>query len=317
MNGSFKIEREVFLMKLRKQTALFIIVSFILLTLTGCENSQSAQMVNELSFPLDEITEITISYDDEAITFFESDSNNLIVKEYMNKNKEKYHAKVSEKSNNIKISEGGKPFSKDSFNRYIEVYLPVSYSEDLKITSTDGDVDITNMALNLSSIRIDCTSGTVKIKEVNASKIYLSSTKGKLKLESLIAEQIKIDTTQGDVTCNKIDGNVTYTSTSGNAEFKSAIGSGMYRANNSGKLQVKYTEVTGDISLFNKNDNVELTLPNDLNFKFEATTKNGSVKTNFQGNISVNGNTTSGNVGNNPTINVQVETKNGNIKVTK
>lgn len=300
-------------MKLKKQIVLFIYISLLLLIFTGCENQQLAQMVNELSFSLDRITEIKISYDDENITFFESENDNLIVKEYMNKDKESYHAKVSKKSDNIQISEGEKPFSKGNFNRYIEVYLPDSYTEALNVTTTDGNIDFTDMALNLSSISIDCTSATVKIKEANASNIRLSSTRGKLELESIIADQIRIDTTQGDVICNKIDGNVAYTSTSGNAEFKSSIGSGIYKANNSGKLKVNYTEVKGDLSLYNKNDSVELSVPATLDFYFEATTKNGSVSTDF----AVNGNTINETVGENPNFTIKVETKNGEIKVTR
>lgn len=302
-------------MKLKKQTTLFSIYILLLSILAGCGQIQSPKMVNEMSFSLDGIKEVTISYDNEDITFFESKNDKLIVKEYMSKYKESYHAKVFEKNDQIQISEGGKPFLKGSFNRYIEVYLPVSYTQDLKVTTTNGDINIEDIALNLHSIRIDCTSGTVKIKEANASNISLSSTSGKFELESIAADKVRIDTTQGNVICNKVDGNVTYKSTSGNAEFKSAIGSGTFKANNSGKLKVNYIEVTGDISLYNKNDSIELSIPQTLDFYFEATTKNGSLSIDFKDDISINENTARGTVGENPDVSVKVESKNGDIKV--
>ena len=111
----------------------------------------------------------------------------------------------------------------------------------------------------------------------------------------------------------ELNGAVTYTSTSGDIVVKSAVGSGSYRSNNSGNLKVTYTEVTGDLSFFNKNGGIELTLPQDLEFEFEATTKNGSVSTSFQGSISIDGRTTRGTVGNTPTATVKTETNNGNI----
>ena len=58
---------------------------------------------------------------------------------------------------------------------------------------------------------------------------------------------------------------------------KLAAGSGSYKANNSGKLNVNYAEVTGDLYFFNKNENIHLTPPDQLSFEFEATTKNGSL----------------------------------------
>lgn len=99
--------------------------------------------------------------------------------------------------------------------------------------------------------------------------------------------------------------------------MKSAIGSGIYRANNSGKLNVTYAEVTDDLSFFNKNDSIELTLPQDLEFDFEATTKNGSVSASFQESIHVDGRTTRETVGSSPTVTVKTETNNGNIVVTQ
>lgn len=288
-----------------------------LIALTGCSHSQSPQLANELSFSLDDISEVTISYDEEKITFFESENNELTVKEYMTENKSSYYAKVEQNDDSIKISEGGKPFFKEGFTRYIEVYLPMSYDKNLTATATDGDIDISGMDLLLNDLRIDSTSGMVQLNNAEAQDIYLSSTSGTLDLGHLNAETIRIDTTSGNVTCEMLDGNVTYTTTSGNADILSAIGSGSYKANNSGKLDVVYTQVTGDFSFFNKNDNINVTLPADLEFEFEATTKNGAVSTSFQECIAMDGRTTSGTVGKHPTVSVKVETNNGNIEVKK
>jgi len=150
-----------------------------------------------------------------------------------------------------------------------------------------------------------------------ASNIHLSSTSGTLDLGNIKADQIRLETTSGSVVCTRLNGNVTYTSTSGNADIKSAIGSGSYKASNSGSLNVTYTKVNGDLSFFNKNDSITLTLPENLEFKFQGTTKNGSISTTFQKDVTVNGRTTSGVVGDNPTVTVKVETNNGDIEVTQ
>ncbi len=304
-------------MKIKNQFIYSFITILFLFSLTGCSNSQSPELANELHFSLDGISDVTISYDEELITFYEADSNELVIKEYMTENKTSCHADINEDGDSIHISEGGKPLFKSGFSRYIEVYLPVSYAEALTIATTDGNIDLSDISLQLSMLRIDSTAGTVKLCEAAASNIHLSTTSGTLELGSITADTIRLDTTSGNITCDELAGNVTYTSTSGNADIKSAIGSGNYKANNSGELKVIYTEVTGDLSIFNKNDDINLTLPADLEFEFEATTKNGSVSTTFQECIFVDGRTTRGTVGNNPTVTIKAETNNGNIEVSQ
>lgn len=304
-------------MKARRITIMFLLSILCLCSLAGCGKSSTPRLANTLTFSLEGISDLTISYDDENVSFFESDDDDLIVKEYMTENKKSYHADVKQKSGSIQIREGGKPVFKKGFSRYIEVYLPASYNENLAVSSTDGNLDMTEVELSLSKIRIDTTSGMVKLQEASAADIHLSSTKGSLELGTVTAEKIKIETTQGEVDCERLEGLVTYTSTSGNISVKSAKGSGTYRADNSGKLSVVYESVTGDLSFYNKNDNVELTLPDKLSFTFEAVTKNGSISTDFQENISIKDKTAKGTVGEHPSVKVKAETKNGNIHVTQ
>lgn len=283
--------------------------------LTGCSRGESAQLENEITFLLDNISKVTISYDEEKVTFYESGNDELVIKEYMTKNKNSYHAKVDQSDDSIKISEGGKPFFKDGFYRYIEVYLPASYHENLTVTTTDGDIDISRLELSLNALRIDSTAGTVQLNTAEAQSLYLSTTSGVLDVDNLNADTIKIATTSGNFFCEKMNGNVTYTTTSGNTDIKAAIGSGTYKVNNSGELNVLYTEVTGDLSFYNKNDGIHVTLPADLEFEFEATTKNGSVSTTFQENVSIDGRIATGAVGEHPTVTIKLETNNGNIEV--
>lgn len=304
-------------MTLKNRITYVMAAALCLVSLAGCGSKKSSQIANELHFPMDGISELTISYDEEELTFFESDNDELVVLEYMTKNKSSYYAKVDQNDNSIKISEGGKPFFKSGFSRYIEVYLPSSYFGNLTVTTSNGNIDMSDIELNLSTLRIDSTDGTVRLKRAQAQTIHLSSTSGTLNIGNLKADQIRLETTKGDTVCEGLDGKVTYTSTGGNAEIKSAVGGGSYKANNSGTLAVTYSEVTDDLYLFNKNDNVNLVLPETLEFEFKATTKNGSVSTNFQECITVDGHTTKGTVGNQPTVTVEVETKNGNIEVVQ
>lgn len=301
-------------MKIRKIAACLAAAAGVL-ALTGCSHGQSVQLGNEITFLLDSISEVTISYDEENVTFYESGNDELVIKEYMTENKNSYHAKIDQSDDSIKISEGGKPFFKDGFYRYIEVYLPASYHEKLTVTTTGGDIDITRLELSLHELRIDSTAGAVRLNTAKTQSLYLSATSGILDADNLDADTIRIATTSGNFFCEKLEGNVTYITTSGSAHIKSANGSGTYRANNSGELNVIYTKAIGDLSFYNKNGSIHVTLPADLEFEFEAATKNGSISTAFQENISIDGRTASGTVGEHPIVTVRAETTNGNIEV--
>lgn len=304
-------------MKLKRILGVCLAAGVGLLALAGCSGSGPAKPANEMTFSLDGISEIQISYDEENITFYESEGGELTIREYMTEYKSSYCAKVEQSGDRIAVSEGGKPFFKGGFSRSIEVYLPASYHENLTVTTTDGDIDGSELALSLNALRMDSTAGTIRLNTVEAQGIHLSTTSGVLNVNGLDADTIRIDTTSGHVSCQQLNGNVTCATTSGNVDIPSAIGSGSYRASQSGQLKIVYTEVTGDLSFFNKNDSIQVTLPSDLEFYFEATTKNGFVRTTFPESISTEGRTTSGTVGAHPTVTVQVETKNGAIEVTQ
>lgn len=302
-------------MKKKNQYLISIAALSLLSLLTGCNVDKTAKPANEIHFSLDGIENLTISYDEEDILFTESEGDDLIIKEYMTENKKSYYAKVQQSKHNIQISEGKKPFFKSGFSRYIEVYLPASYQENLTITSTNGKLDLSETDLELSGLRKDCTSGSVSLKEVIASDVHISSTRGILEIGSITAENIRLETTSGKAVCDELEGNVSYISTSGDLKVKSARGSGSYTANNSGKLDVTYTEIAGNLSLYNKNDDIRLTLPKGLEFDFCAAAKNGSIATSFQEILTAQGKTVQGTVGKNPTASVEVQTKNGNIEV--
>lgn len=302
-------------MNQKRFSCIGVLIFLSFLILTGCSHTVVQKLANELTFSLDGILDLTISYDEDKLTFFESESDKLVVREYMTNNKKRYYAKVRDHDDSIKISEGNKPFLKNKFTRRIEIFIPASYQNNLKITTTDGDIDLSEKDLNLSALRVDSTSGRIQICSAKAEEIYLSSTRGNLSLGNISADSIRLETNSGSVTCDKLDGSVSYTTTRGNADIKDANGFGSYRADNSGRLRVHYTNVTDDLSFFNKNGDIDLTLPSDLQFEFEAATKNGTITTSFQERVAVKGNTIKGTVGSSPTATITIETKNGNIKV--
>lgn len=109
---------------------------------------------------------------------------------------------------------------------------------------------------------------------------FYSAESNELVIKEYMTKNRKSFYAHGSVICDRLAGKVEYTSTSGNAD-------------------------------------IDLTLPEDLSFEFEAETKNGSVSTTFQECITVDGRITRGAVGADPVVSVRLETNNGNIEVTQ
>lgn len=65
-------------------------------------------------------------------------------------------------------------------------------------------------------------------------------------------------------------------------DIKSAVDSGNYKANNYGNLNIQYTKIANNLSFFNKNDNINIILPKNLEFEFVEKTKNSLILINFQ-----------------------------------
>lgn len=275
----------------------------------GCKNdAKVAELVNEKNLSLSGIEVISVSYDEEDITFFQSSENELVIREYMTDCKPSYCAKIRYEGGRLEVSEGGKPFFKNNFFRYVEVGLPVRYEESLIVTTTSGTVDFSLATLDTKILRAETTSGKILISKAKADTMYLITTRGEIRSERIEGRKIKLESTSGNIVCEGLIGNVEYTSTNGSLSVHSAIGCGSYTANNSGELQILYEKLTGDLSMYNKNDDIELYLPADSVYSFLTETKNGTVRTEFENSSAVRDDFV---------FSVALKSVNGNINVRK
>ena len=134
-------------------------------------------------------------------------------------------------------------------------------------------------------------------------------------LTNFTAKTCAIDTTNADTNLDHITGAITYKSKGGNLTMSVVSGSGSFQATGDGNLELAFMEVTGDLSVFAKNGRIALTLPQDLNFAFSATTKDGNIQTPFLESLSFSGQKAGGTIGGRADVKIGLETKNGDIEV--
>ena len=284
--------------------------------LSGCRGKKATSMVNMLTLDTGDFQSILIDYDADDIHVFESDDDKLIVKEYMNENRKSYFARTITRSGELLITEGERP-SRSSFVSYIEIYIARSYSANLSLHSTSGTIRSEIDLNTLRNFSVDTTYGAIHLSNTKAPNLIVTSTNGKIRLENIIADAIEIQTTNAITTMDQVHGAVNYQSKGGELTASHIFGSGSFDASGDGSIEISFTDVTNDIYAFSKNGALVCKVPHKLEFKFSASTKNGSITTDFPDQLTRMNENAAGIIGSSPTISIKLETHNGDIQVSR
>lgn len=301
---------------IRNSTSFVCAVFFLFGSLTGCGGQKATALVNTLTFDSGDFNSIWLDYDADDIYVLESNNAKVILKEYMNENKKSYYARTSTKNGELLITEGKRPMH-SSFESHIEIYIPKDYAESLSLHSTSGTIH-SEIVLNLSGgFGVDTTSGKVEIKNTKASNIKVTSANGNLSFENIDADKINIQTANATTLMNQINGTIIYQSKGGKLTASKLSGSGSFHASGEGSLDISFDNVTGNILAYSKNGTLAVALPGTLAFKFSAVTKEGSINTSFAEQLAITDHAATGSIGASPEITIELETRNGDMKVSR
>lgn len=114
---------------------------------------------------------------------------------------------------------------KTEAQKKVNIYLPASYSGNIKIDLTAGSLNIKNFNLenlnidstsgvinitesNFNNINIDLTSGYTSLKKVNANNSIMNATSGKIIIENSKIDNLSIDLTSGKIDIVSLKANV-------------------------------------------------------------------------------------------------------------
>jgi len=314
------------------------------------------ELVNTQEIELDNIIQVNITYSSEKVSLFMGTTNKLIIKEYMNINNNKYYARITKSGNNVSIENGRRPFWLffNSFNRRLEVYLPISYSNTINIKTSSGriesSVELFGSILNIENssggislnsitgdvVRIKTTSGSINISNMNG-EVWIESSSGHIEMNQVsgiltvknssgringerIHGDVKVNTGSGNIVFSRIEGNVSAESTSGTVQLNLVNGS-VNAKTTSGSIHCTFNENVGNISINTSSGSVRLNLPRSLDFNFYSRTSSGRLTTPFPDKLfsPVNDrNLTQGIIGNNISENIptiNIRTRSGSIEI--
>jgi lia operon protein LiaG len=243
------------------------------------------------------------------------------------------------------------------FNRNemkIDLYVPKSYRENMKIDSSSGNVKAD--FLNLKEFALKTFSGDIKLDDVTADTANIETSSGNINAGNIQANDFKLKTFSGDsgfksinaqkatigsssgnsslgtvkakkFTCTTFSGNIGaagidsedayVSSSSGNISLRGLAGS-MSVKTFSGDVSAEYMQYPNNVTAKTSSGNITIKLPEGSEFSLEADSSSGDVSCDFP--ISIEGKHSDhkirGVVGKD-TYKIKVNTFSGNIRVRK
>lgn len=252
------------------------------------------ELVNTVSLSLDNIQNVEVSYIAEELALLPAPGDQMIVKEYMNRNDEKLFASVNISGGSILVRNG----TRQGFfglRSCIEIYLPASFEGSLTLGTVSGSIRIPD-EWKLASLIARTISGDVAVNTVSAATVRLSTTSGSIRAESL----------SGNLDLHAISGSIRVNAAQGGGSFKTT----------SGGVRVNFTELHSSVDASSVSGGVRLGLPADAAFEFEGRSVSGSIHTGFDDKLTYQRrNKANGFVGQAPYHHVRAVTTSGGVHV--
>lgn len=162
-------------------------------------------------------------------------------------------------------------------NLYLDVYVPNNFAKDIKVSTV---------------------SGNLNIRKLSIENFNFKSISGHLKADSLSAKNLIIETTSGKVNLNGVEGKI-------NADTIS------------GEITAALKSFNNDLSLKTISGEVNLSLPENSEFKFKLGSVSGKIVNEFGSKITfADSSNLEGSVGEGA-FNITIKTISGSIKITK
>ncbi len=297
-------------------------------------------LVLEKEFAADSIDNIHIKYaksgNDVIVYTSQSPESTIVVREYANYSPaESELAEAKTAGTGLTVTGPWRANSIINLNRFIytEIYLPAGYTGELDITTTSGDIEITQELSLEKDLYLKSTSGDISLAGITTENIKVSSTSGEVYITKADggltcsttsgnitvlggAGNRRISSTSGDVQIESCSGHVSSSTTSGNISIYGSDGAGSI-SSTSGDVLFSVEELSGDLTVHTSSGEVSLELPSQAALAFEAGTSSGEINTFFDDDLkfSKRGDHAEGSRGDGTLNKIKITTTSGDITV--
>lgn len=189
-------------------------------------------------------------------------------------------------------------FSFGSWNEKIEIYIPQSYTKDLDIRSSSGNITF-NSDIILNNLACTLSSGNLHIySNIDANEVNMKCGSGNIDIEGLKCSTYEINTSSGNIGIDSLSGSGEVSASSGN-------------------IKIDYKDIKDYSNITAHSGNITLTVPKQISFEFDGECTSGDIDSNFDLNYkNKRGNKASGKIGDGPYKKINARTTSGNIRIS-
>jgi hypothetical protein len=294
-------------------------------------------LVNTESLSLAGVKNLSIDYGSDVVILRESETGELVIKEYMTKDRPQYYAVISRSGDSLSIRSGRRPWLPWDWRSRAEIYLPQSFRENIRIANGSGsftaetdltgyrsvDLSVSSGAMLLNRAAAETLSVRVSSGELEARSMegnsFISISSGKLRIDKLTGEEHRVKVSSGRLAITEAQGQLEGRITSGNLDLGNFSGHGDFDIS-SGRVNLGLRKPTGDMRITVSSGTINLTIPRKISFNLDAVTNSGSVSVDDgpEGTVRVRGNSTVLRpFGPSPAITLYARTSSGSIRIKR
>jgi hypothetical protein len=270
-------------------------------------------LVNTETLSLGGMDSLMISYGHDELVLRESESGDLVIKEYMNRNNARYFARVSRTAGAVRIRDGRRPWLRWNWRARAEIYLPRSFRGDLRISHASGLLSADMDLPGYRTVDITVSSGKVFLKEVSGETVSIHVSSGEMELRAAsgnsfislssgkihiggmeggehrikvssgrlrigaLEGQTGLELSSGNVAVDRVRGGMDAQVSSGSLELGEFSGSGSFRVS-SGNVRMVLEDLREDLRFRLSSGTIDLGIPREIPFNLDAQTNSGSVQ---------------------------------------
>ena len=263
--------------------------------------ADSAKLVKEESFSLDEMQAFSISVPHHSLYVTLVDDTQITIRQYDADAENLFTAQAGDGRLAVSIS----PRSLSTMfgiwlhiNPRLEISLPRSYANDIDFQASSGSIHLAGAPI-WGITHISSRSGSIHIKEAMSCKtLELSAASGSIELYAARAESLMIHTRSGsqrlgdmevtgELTCSAASGSIRtgnlraarlfVKTSSGSIRTDGLSGMGSVEST-SGSVHCGALDVQGDMSISSSSGSLRLTLAGDQHFRLQAGSSSGSIR---------------------------------------
>ncbi|MDR2160136.1 MAG: DUF4097 domain-containing protein [Treponema sp.] len=290
----------------------------LLLAGAGGYAQEDLPLVNTQNISLEGVENLSVSYGSGDVIIRKSDSEELVIREYLERDRPRYYVDVAGSGDTVQIRRGRRPLLPWLRQARAEIYLPPSFRGNLRIVNSSGKFRAETDILDCKTIDISVSSGSVLLRRISAGIVsirvssgdldiggvgggsFVSVSSGKLRIGELSGPEHRLKTSSGRTRIGLLQGSSNIETSSGSITIERALGRMEARASSgsitvedfsgegsfemsSGRINLDIRELAGDLRFNLSSGAAKLNLPGELSFHLDAVTRSGKVLVNEGG----------------------------------